>query len=179
MSFVSGWTPEPTKNEERIRLRRARIARLLEEKVITRIEGKDGLRQYWKEEFGTPVPSARILSSDLKMIGAVLVPQPHSNAMRYRTAHILSDTAILEEIKARAHVDVFSIKHLRRRDQVRLYTNHGASGAMHDLLKQAMIHELLPGGIEWVLHDGDDLVVMQLDTEQRCLNWINVFREAI
>lgn len=137
--------------EERRRL----IVEILRRDIITNIKE---LGAAISKATGRPAPHARTLQNDLQTVGVVRV-NLGNGIWRYRTADLITLDDVRLGLQDRLSADGLVCEYWA--EGVVLRTTKGTAAATAGLLKM-MIDYDLDVNLKWVMHDGDDTILMAI-----------------
>ena len=138
--------------DENRRARRAFVHRILRDGDVKSI---NEMRQYIEAHFGF-APTPATVQSDMLRVGGARLVMPGGRTAWRLSGGDTPDTLAME-LRDRFVMDVLR---LQRIDNVLVIeTSHKLAPAIHELVKLASAERLLPG-YTYVLHDGDDVVVV-------------------
>lgn len=150
--------------EERRRL----VVELLRTEIITSV--KDLATAI--ERRGYQAPAVRTLQNDLEKVGVVRV-NLGNGLWRYRTADLLTVDDVRLSIQDRLASDGLTVHPWS--DGLVLRTTKGTAAALGGLFKMLMDYEL-DANIRFVMHDGDDTVMLGITPSETRQGYANSFR---
>lgn len=150
----------PRRSMEDAERRRAWIAKLVEDEVISTATE---IHRRYQQEFDDERLNFSTIRKDIKKLGLILTPHSRGgNTKRYRLPKLVTGRDIEFELIHRFRVDVQTVN--RAGLKVVVTTNRGVVQAILYLLKLAKDEEVIRG-VEFVLSDNDDTIVLFCETE--------------